>query len=162
MMTIQAQIEHAQAGDLLKIGPGEHRENLLIDKALVLRGSGLGTTLQGLRGSPPTITVLARGVALECFGIEPLDPHGVAVRAEPGTDPQVREVVVHGGRVSGVAKLGGPATATTSGLVSNTDCLSRVSPRVAPGSEALLDAAPHLEAADDCKTLVRACTNREN
>ena len=149
MPTIQERIDQASTGATVEVGLGEHVVNLQIDKALTLRGCGPATHLQGLLGSSPTLTVRAPGVALECFGIEHLDPDGVAVWAEPGTDPQVREVVVHAGRVAGVVNFSRTTTAGANAPSSGTTTSNSVSPRVALRVEGLLDAAAQRESVGD-------------
>ena len=136
-------------GATVEVGLGEHVVNLQIDKSVTLRGCGPATHLLGLPGSPPTITVRAPGVTLECFGVEHLDSDGVAVWARPGDDLQVREVVVHGGRVAGVAKLSRPTTAGASAPSTGTTTSGGPSSRTALRVEGLLDAASQREAADD-------------
>ncbi len=136
-------------GTTIEICIGEHTVNLKIDKPLVLRGSGPGTTLQGSPGSPPTIAILARDVVLERFGIEHLDLDGVAVWAEPGTDPQVREVMVHGGRVSGVAALSDSVMPGSSTPITATGSSTGMPTRLARRIERLLDNAAQREDADD-------------
>ncbi|MCG3170480.1 MAG: putative ABC transporter binding protein NosD [Pseudomonadales bacterium] len=61
--SIQAAIDGAGAGDVVIVARGHYRENLRLDKTLVLRGDGRPTVDGGLRGD--TIRVVAPGVVIE-------------------------------------------------------------------------------------------------
>jgi formylglycine-generating enzyme required for sulfatase activity len=141
---LERRVRDTAVGGVVQLGPGEYRVNLVLERAVTLRGVGAKTHLQGVPGSGPTIHVRSPGVVLESFGVEHLDADGVAVRGEPGTAPQAREVVVHGGRVEGVAGLRGTVSpqgaASPSGPGGN---------RIVRRVERLLDEAEEAETAGE-------------
>ncbi len=71
-VSIQAAIDAASPGDVVEVGGGTYRENLVVDMSLVLRGAGNGTEKPivdaGGRGSAATL--VADGVLLEGFVLE--------------------------------------------------------------------------------------------
>ncbi len=71
-VSIQAAIDAASPGDVVEVGGGTYRENLVVDMSLVLRGAGNGTEKPivdaGGRGS--AVTLIADGVLLEGFVLE--------------------------------------------------------------------------------------------
>ncbi|MGC9514648.1 tetratricopeptide repeat protein [Methanocrinis sp.] len=71
-VSIQAAIEAASPGDVVEVGGGTYRENLVVDMPIVLRGAGDGTEKPivdaGGRGS--AVTLVADGVRLEGFVLE--------------------------------------------------------------------------------------------
>ena len=60
---VQPQIHAAQAGDVIRLGPGQHAGPLLIDKSLTLSGES-GAVLQG-DGQGSVVTVTAEDVIIE-------------------------------------------------------------------------------------------------
>lgn len=71
-VSIQAAIDAASPGDVVEVGGGTYRENLVVDMSLVLRGAGNGAEKPivdaGGRGS--AVTLVADGVRLEGFVLE--------------------------------------------------------------------------------------------
>jgi len=69
---IQAAIDAASPGDVVSVQNGTYRENLVVDKPIVLRNSGDGTDRPivdaGGRGS--AVTLVADGVTLQGFVLE--------------------------------------------------------------------------------------------
>jgi parallel beta-helix repeat protein len=69
---IQAAIDAANTGDVVEVGGGTYRENLVVDMPITLRGAGNGTEKPivdaGGRGS--AVTLIADGVRLEGFILE--------------------------------------------------------------------------------------------
>ncbi len=68
-LTIQAAINHASPGDLIKVAAGTYDENILVDKSVSLIGENNQNTLINGDGTGNTVSVTADGVLISGFGI---------------------------------------------------------------------------------------------
>ncbi len=70
--SIQAAVDRANPGDTISVQSGTYRENVVVEKALILRGadSGSGKPLVDGKGTGSVVTLSADGIALEGFVIK--------------------------------------------------------------------------------------------
>jgi formylglycine-generating enzyme required for sulfatase activity len=87
-------IEQPGSDAVVLVPAGEHRCNLVIRRAMTIRGRGAASHLQGAPGTSATISILAPGVVLEDLALEHLD--GVALFCGRGIQPEVHNVSIRG------------------------------------------------------------------
>jgi hypothetical protein len=87
--SIQAAIDAAPPGSLVFVGSGTYFESLYIDKALTLRGSGVGATIVNVSGQPGWgVATLASDVTLEDFTVSGTAGfYSLKIMGDVGNDP---------------------------------------------------------------------------
>lgn len=96
------QLGNLTEGGTIELPAGEFFLNLIIDRPMTLKGRGPCTHLQAVPGSGPVITIKSSHVILQDFGIEHLDASGVALFAEPLSNPTFHQIQVVQGVLVGV------------------------------------------------------------
>jgi len=101
-MDLQALIKSQLPNGRLELPPGEFFGHVVIDRPLTVVGKGKSTWIGSK--TAPTIRITAAGVKLQNFMVEvTTGSDGVAIEADPGTNPTLEDVIVWG-LVKGVRK----------------------------------------------------------